>query len=199
MHASCGSTSIDTIRGGDDVRAGLPVDVHDHGRLVVHVADVAQVFHRILDARDVGKPDGGPVAIGDDQGTHIRPPSAIDPWCGCSTFGHHPRSAPSASWRSRRSSTARTSSRPRPRLFSLLGSIFNPHAGQRAAAYEHLAHAFHLRDALLDNCRRLVVNLAGSQRAGGEPEHDNQANPPDSPCANKDCAADWRAVVRAPR
>ena len=45
---------------------------------------------------------------------------------------------------------------------------FNAHSGQRAAAYGHLSHTLHLRQALRHHRRRCVIHLTWGERIGGE-------------------------------
>ncbi len=51
----------------DDVRVGLAVDDHEHRRLAVGHAGVAQVLHRVDDLGDVGQLHRAAVAVGDDE------------------------------------------------------------------------------------------------------------------------------------
>ena len=57
----------DAVHGVDDVGARLAEDDHQHGRLAVGVAGIAQVFHRIHRVADIGDAHGGAVVIGDHQ------------------------------------------------------------------------------------------------------------------------------------
>ena len=64
---SVGTSSSHAIDGLDDVGVRLPADDHEHRRLAVGRPRVAQVLHGVDDFRDVGEPDRGAVAVGDDQ------------------------------------------------------------------------------------------------------------------------------------
>ena len=59
---------IDAVDDGDDVGAGLALDVDDDGGLAVHPGGLLRVFGGVDDGGDVGGADGGAVAIGDDDG-----------------------------------------------------------------------------------------------------------------------------------
>jgi hypothetical protein len=55
------------VDGLDDVGVRLPADDDEHRRLAVGRSRVAQVLHRVDHLGDVGEPDRGAVAVGDDQ------------------------------------------------------------------------------------------------------------------------------------
>ncbi len=59
---------LDPIDHGDDVGAGLPLDIHDHGRRAVHPGGLADVFDIVDDVGDIGQLHGSAVLVGDDQG-----------------------------------------------------------------------------------------------------------------------------------
>ena len=44
MALSCGSSCFDAIDNGDDVRAGLTLDIHDDGGSVVHPRGLHRMF-----------------------------------------------------------------------------------------------------------------------------------------------------------
>ncbi len=58
---------LDPVNSLDDVRAGLPVNGHDHGRFAVGVSGVANVRDSLGDSRDVAEPDRSAVTVSHDQ------------------------------------------------------------------------------------------------------------------------------------
>ena len=58
----------------EDIGAGLAEDDHEHGRLAVEQAGVADVLDGILHVGDVGQPNRAAVAIGDHQRRGSPPP-----------------------------------------------------------------------------------------------------------------------------
>ncbi len=93
---------VDAVDGVDDVGAGLAVDDHQHRRLAVGEAGIAQVLDAVDDLADVGQADRRAVAVGDDQRAVF-----VRPWwpgrCRRSgSGGRRPRSRPSGCGRWRR-------------------------------------------------------------------------------------------------
>ena len=59
---------VDAVDDGDDVGAGLALNVDDDGGLAIHPRGLLRVFGGVDDGGHVGGADGGAVAIGDDDG-----------------------------------------------------------------------------------------------------------------------------------
>ena len=59
---------FDPIHHLDDIRAGLPLDVHDHRRNLVHPGGLPDVFDVVHHVGDVGEPHRSAVAVGHDEG-----------------------------------------------------------------------------------------------------------------------------------
>ncbi len=58
---------LDAVDDGDDVGAGLALNVDDDRRLAVHPCGLLRILRRIHDRRNIRSADGGAVAIGDDD------------------------------------------------------------------------------------------------------------------------------------
>ena len=58
---------LDAVDDGDDVRAGLALDVQDDGRRLVHPRGLLDVLGVVDDGRHVGEVDGRAVPVGDDE------------------------------------------------------------------------------------------------------------------------------------
>ena len=59
---------LDAVDDGDDVGAGLALNVDDDGGLAIHPRGLLGVFRGIDDGGHVGGADGSAVAIGNDDG-----------------------------------------------------------------------------------------------------------------------------------
>ena len=62
---------LDAVHHLDDVGAGLPLDVDDHGRHLIHPGGLANVFDIVDDVGHLGEFHRGAVAVGHDQGAVI--------------------------------------------------------------------------------------------------------------------------------
>ena len=58
---------LDAVNNGDDVGAGLALDIDDDRRLAPHPGGLLRVFGGIDDGGDIGGADRGPIAIGNDD------------------------------------------------------------------------------------------------------------------------------------
>ena len=67
LAVSCRQQRVDAIDDVDDVGAGLPLDVHQHGGLIVGPRAEARVLGAVDDLGDVGEPQRRAAAVGDDQ------------------------------------------------------------------------------------------------------------------------------------
>ena len=54
---SCGSSRLDAVDDGDDVRARLALDVQDDGRRLVHPRCLPDVLYVVDDAGHIGESD----------------------------------------------------------------------------------------------------------------------------------------------
>ena len=165
---SDGSSARDAVDGLDDVGVGLAVDDHEHRRLAVGHAGVAQVLHRVDDVGDVGELHRGAVAVGDDQrqvlGGGLRLVVGVDLPVPVAVLDRRPW----AGWRWRRRAPRARPRAPMPYLLSAGGIELDAHRGQRAAADAHLADALHLRQLLREDRRCGVVHLALRHRVRGQ-------------------------------
>ena len=69
---------LDAVDDADDVGAGLPLDVDDHGRDGVHPRRLLDVLGVVDDVGDVGQAHRRAVAVGDDQRPVLR--RSISSW-----------------------------------------------------------------------------------------------------------------------
>ena len=58
---------FDTVHNGDDVRAGLALNIHDDGGNVVHPGCLTEVFHVVIHRGDIGHLHRGAVPVGHHQ------------------------------------------------------------------------------------------------------------------------------------
>ena len=164
----------DAVHGGDDVGPRLAEDDDGDGALVVEVAGGADVLHGVGDIGHVGEPDGRAVLVADDQRPEVRRVRELavaddvrrDDAVGDLPLGQvgvlqaqhglHVRHAQAVTG-------------------ELRGVHVHAHRRQRAAARRHLADALDLRELLLDDGRRLVVQLGRVVLLRGQAEdHDRR-------------------------
>ena len=62
-----GQQRLDAVHDLDDVGAGLPLNVEDHGGRLVHPGRLLHVLRIVDGIGDIGELDGRPVPVGDDQ------------------------------------------------------------------------------------------------------------------------------------
>ena len=120
---------LDAVDDRDDVGAGLPLDVDDDGRRLVHPRRLLDVLGAVDDVGDVGQAHRRAVAVGDDQGPVLGRSSGAGRWPRSCRTGCGPSKAPLA-WLTLAGAIAvRTSSRVSPSEDSAVGFTCTRTAG----------------------------------------------------------------------
>ena len=77
---SCGSKFLDAVDDGDDVGAGLALNIQNDGGRFVDPGGLPHVFGAVENSGDVGEPDRAAIAIGNDQRPVAVAGNAVDRW-----------------------------------------------------------------------------------------------------------------------
>ncbi len=164
---SCGNAARTLSTVCDDVRSGTPEDHDEHGRLAVGESSGAQVLDGIPHVGHLRELQRRAVLPGDDDGTILL--CLVQLVVGVDLMDHvavhqPPGRTTDVGGGEHLPDVLQPDAVPAERLRVEL----HAHRGQRAAADEHLPHALHPRQALLDDARRRVVHLTRAHGVGGE-------------------------------
>ncbi len=171
---------LDAVHHGNDVRARLPLDVHDHGRRLVHprrLADVLGIVDHIGHVRQLHR---RAIAIGDDQRLIVGARQQLIVGADLIRLMRCRRNCPwpgsrwPPRWRCARSS------RFRPYDASAVGIRLNPHGRLLAAADAHQSHARQLRDLRRQPRIRQIFHLRTAASRRKSAPASESAYPPDS-------------------
>ena len=161
---------LDLPHGFDDVGAGLAVDHQQHRRIIVEEAAIVAVFHAISDLRHVLEAQGGAVLITNQQGLivlgFLQLIVGLDLPVALAVF----QRAFGPALVGIGDGVAHIVQGDAV-LIEGLGFQFDAHRRQRTAADLHFAHTRHLGQALGQNGRGQVVQLAFLQHVGGQRQH----------------------------
>jgi len=161
---------LDRVHSLDDIGPGLAVDHQQHRRIVIEKPAVVTVFHAVLDLGYMAQAQRRTVLVTDDQrlvvlgffqlvvGLDLPVALAI----GHRALGPaHVGIGDGAAHVIQRHAV----------LVEQLRFQFDAHGGQRTAANLHFTHTRHLGQALREDGRGQIIELALGQHLGGQGQH----------------------------
>ncbi len=164
---------LDAIDGGDDVGAGFLRDADDDGRFAVGQAQIVQVFRPVGHGGDVRQAHRGAIARGDDEAGIVggleRLVVGVDLQLAVAV-AEIPLGLVGIGRRNGGPNILRRDAvgGKRPRI------IVDAHGRRRAAAQRNVADAIDLRQFLLQDVRRRVVDLGVGHGLGLQVQHDDR-------------------------
>ena len=166
--------AADALDSLNDVRARLAENNEDDGCFPVEIARVADVRRGIDDLGYIGKADGGPVVVTDDERrvvSGVRYLSVGKDIGG----GRTVRDLTAREIRILDAEDGLDARQSKSIAVELRGIDLNPHRRLCAAAYNYLPDSLDLRELLLDDCRGRVIHGRPIVDIGCEPnDHDRR-------------------------